>query len=576
MGIACLVGCTVDEPCRYSERTAPLVFAGELQQGVQIYAPGGRNQSFGAWFMAKGIGKGDRPCDRIVQTPDWYLHTDAAPDRVGSLTLGYRDACGKTTGAGNLGAEQGILFGKWQHVAVTYAPEGFVVYLNGHRVVEGRKLASGKCLGSLKGGLACLANTGIGGNRPFCGNLADVRFFDRTLSPDEIEQMSRVNPDGQTIELPRSALPTKGDLVPVVDISEDASRQVVIAEGTKDRYEGHPTTLLADDGKTLFCVWTKGHGGPCGQMARSDDGGQTWVRLDDILPSVYGRTHRNCPVMQKARLANGKTRYFVFSAKAKEGTGLGILVSDDLGNSWYESPCQKHLSAGMPPTGFMSLKDGTLALFGQERKNAAVKSDKPDDDQAVWMSISADGGLTWKASRIVAAVENRNLCEPCCLRSPDGESLVLIMRENRHRGRSMMCFSHDEGKAWSKPVDTPWALTGDRHEGVLLPDGRYVIAFRDQAVGSTSRGQFTAWVGTWEDLVKGRPGQYRIHLLHHHGLPGKWPGSPIDTGYSGVELFPDGTIACTTYTRHFDDDRQSSVVMTRFKIEETDKMYENE
>ena len=33
MGIACLVGCTVDEPCRYSERTAPLVFAGELQQG---------------------------------------------------------------------------------------------------------------------------------------------------------------------------------------------------------------------------------------------------------------------------------------------------------------------------------------------------------------------------------------------------------------------------------------------------------------------------------------------------------------------------------------------------------------
>ena len=31
---------------------------------------------------------------------------------------------------------------------------------------------------------------------------------------------------------------------------------------------------------------------------------------------------------------------------------------------------------------------------------------------------------------------------------------------------------------------------------VLLPDGRYVIAFRDQAVGSPTRGQFMAWVGT--------------------------------------------------------------------------------
>ena len=59
-------------------------------------------------------------------------------------------------------------------------------------------------------------------------------------------------------------------------------------------------------------------------------------------------------------------------------------------------------------------------------------------------------------------------------------------------------------------------------------------------------------------------------MLKHHGLPGKFPGSPWDTGYPGVELLPDGTIACTTYTRHFDDDRQSSVVMTRFKIAETD------
>lgn len=360
------------------------------------------------------------------------------------------------------------------------------------------------------------------------------------------------------------------DPLPVVDISEESARQVVIAEGAKDRYEGHPTTLLADDGRTMFCVWTTGHGGPCGQMARSEDGGLTWTRMDAELPAVYGRTHRNCPVLQKLRGPDGKVRYFVYSAKVREGRGLGILMSEDLGRTWTEQPCQPQLSAGMPPTGVMELVDGTIALFGQVRRNRAVKTDRPTDDQDVWMALSTDGGRTYGEMRTVMTAENRNLCEPCCLRSPDGRSLVLLARENRHKGCSMMSFSHDEGKSWTAPVDTPWALTGDRHEGVLLPDGRYVIAFRDQAVGSPTRGQFMAWVGTFDDLLKGRPGQCRIHLLRHHFI-NRFPGGKGDTGYPGVELLPDGTVVCTTYSRHFADDRQSSVVSTRFTIGEIDR-----
>ncbi|MDD6031669.1 MAG: sialidase family protein [Kiritimatiellae bacterium] len=360
------------------------------------------------------------------------------------------------------------------------------------------------------------------------------------------------------------------DPLPVVDISEESARQVVIAEGAKDRYEGHPTTLLADDGRTMFCVWTTGHGGPCGQMARSEDGGLTWTRMDAELPAVYGRTHRNCPVLQKLRGPDGKVRYFVYSAKVREGRGLGILMSEDLGRTWTEQPCQPQLSAGMPPTGVMELGDGTIALFGQVRRNRAVKTDRPTDDQDVWMALSTDGGRTYGEMRTVMTAENRNLCEPCCLRSPDGRSLVLLARENRHKGCSMMSFSHDEGKSWTAPVDTPWALTGDRHEGVLLPDGRYVIAFRDQAVGSPTRGQFMAWVGTFDDLLKGRPGQCRIHLLRHHFI-NRFPGGKGDTGYPGVELLPDGTVVCTTYSRHFADDRQSSVVSTRFTIGEIDR-----
>jgi hypothetical protein len=48
---------------------------------------------------------------------------------------------------------------------------------------------------------------------------------------------------------------------------------------------------------------------------------------------------------------------------------------------------------------------------------------------------------------------------------------------------------------------------------VYTPDGRLVIAFRDQAPDSPTRGHFVAWVGTYQDIRDGRPGQCRIKLL---------------------------------------------------------------
>lgn len=402
------------------------------------------------------------------------------------------------------------------------------------------------------------------GLRTECGDIHLARFTESDVLGGCLKGDSRR--DLIVTQFP-SAIGRNG--LPVVDISGETARQVVIAEGTKDRYEGHPTTLLAEDGKTMFCVWTTGHGGPCGPMARSDDGAKTWMRVDDLLPSVYTRTHKNCPVLQKIKGPDGKMRYFIFSAKAKDGTGLGIMMSEDLGKTWSELACQPQLSSGMPPTGVMELANGDIALFGQRFKALDQAKDRPTDDQAVWMAISKDGGRTYGEMRNVMESEKCNLCEPCCLRSPDGRSLLLIARENRHKGRSKMSFSHDEGLTWSNPVDTPWALTGDRHEGVLLPDGRYVIAFRDQAIGSVTKGQFVAWVGTFDDLANGRSGQCRIHLLRHYPRP-KFPGGFGDTGYPGVELLANGEIVCTTYVRYCADDRQNSVVCTRFRMAEID------
>ena len=73
-----------------------------------------------------------------------------------------------------------------------------------------------------------------------------------------------------------------------IDISGETDRHVIIAAGTKDIYQGHPTTLLLPDGRTMFCVWTYKHGGPCGPMARSDDRGLTWTRIDELMPPGFG------------------------------------------------------------------------------------------------------------------------------------------------------------------------------------------------------------------------------------------------------------------------------------------------
>ena len=364
------------------------------------------------------------------------------------------------------------------------------------------------------------------------------------------------------------------DELPLVDLSGETNRHVVVAAGTEEVYQGHPTTVLSDDGKRLFCVWTRNHGGTCGPAAESLDGGRKWTRVDGRFPAVYAETHRNCPTLQKLKTPEGRERWLIFSRKGKwdRASGspgrLGVMASDDCGLTWRETGVFD-LPSAMPPTGFIQLKDGSCALFGQERKDPKAQNDGAANDQVIWMSVSRDGGITWGERRTVAAADQKNLCEPFALRSPDGNEIALLIRENRHTARSMMCFSSDEGKTWTKPVDTPWGLTGDRHEGVMLPDGRYVIAFRDQAIGSSTLGHYVAWVGTWDDIRNARSGQCRIRILK------SWAGDEFggragDTGYSGVELLPSGDIVCTTYVKYWPDARKNSVVSARIRAEDAD------
>ncbi len=363
---------------------------------------------------------------------------------------------------------------------------------------------------------------------------------------------------GATDASSRGESPDRPD-IPTVDLSADTDRQTVIAAGMADLYQGHPTTITLPAGEIL-AVWSVGHGGHSGPMAKSIDGGTTWTRLDDLLPPAF-RDHWNCPSIYRLVGPDGTARLWVFSArKGRDGKGgwMPSIVSEDDGATWKE----------MPPLGFacvmtfssiVRLKDGSYLGFYHRGPDG---KDRPPLE--VLATRTVDGGFTWSEPEVVAKVQGRNLCEPFCFRSPDGEELCCLMRENAHLDRSFMMFSRDEGKTWSEPVKTPWGLTGDRHMGVYAPDGRLVVAFRDQAKGSTTPGHFVAWVGSYDDIKAGRPGDYRIKLLHSH--------AGGDCGYPGMELLPDGSILATTYIKYRPGADKQSVVCTRFSLAETDTL----
>jgi hypothetical protein len=338
--------------------------------------------------------------------------------------------------------------------------------------------------------------------------------------------------------------------MPLIDISGETERQVIIAAGTEDVYQGHPTTLLLEDGKTMFCVWSTGHGGPAGPMAVSHDGGLNWTRMDDELPAGF-RYHINCPsIYRMTDMKTGKKLLWVFSAQPL----MPRIMSEDDGKTWAEMP-PLGLECVMTFSSIVRLSDGNYMGFYHRRSNNSLE---------VLQTKTENGGRTWSEPVVIACPEELAPCEPYVFRSPDQKELCCIMRENTRKGLSLVMFSKDEGESWSTPNYTPWGLTGDRHQGVYTNDGRLVIAFRDRATGSLSYGHFVAWVGTYNDIRCGKTGEYRIKLMHSYN------GS--DCGYPGLQILPDGTIVAITYIKYKNDNNKNSVVSTRFTIRETDIM----
>lgn len=355
--------------------------------------------------------------------------------------------------------------------------------------------------------------------------------------------------------------------IPFVDLSKEKERQVVV-DREEGQYLGHVTTCLLDDGKTILAVYPKGHGkGPI-VFKRSRDGGKTW---SDRLPTPESwATSREVPTLHRMTGADGKKRIILWSGLYP----ARYAVSEDEGETWSELKEAGDWGGIVVMGTDIKLKTGAghYACYFHDDGRFFKEGGTGEKGFKLYQIKTNDGGLSWGEPEVIWQGSEMHLCEPGAVRSPDGKTIALLLRENARRAHSQIIFSKDEGRSWSEPRPLALELTGDRHTVRYAPDGRVVVVFRGVLPGKQeffakgeasgvlpTVGDCAVWVGTWEDLVEGKSGQILVRLMDNK--------KGLDSTYPGVEVLPDGTFVVTTYGT-WDDAEKPFIKSARFTLDE--------
>lgn len=351
--------------------------------------------------------------------------------------------------------------------------------------------------------------------------------------------------------------------IPTIDLDRETSMQQIV-DKEQGQYLGHPSAVLLEDGKTIYCVYPKGHGKGALILKRSDDQGWNWSQRLTV-PESWS-TSLETPHMYRMTDKEGKKRLIVWSSLYPARYSL----SEDDGATWSELQPAGNWGGIVAMASQIPMKEPGhyMAFFHDDGRFFTEKSNYKNPPVFTLYTVETfDGGVTWETPKAIYSSSEMNLCEPGVIRSPDGKEIAMLLRENSRSKNSQVMFSSDEGKTWSSPLSLPDELNGDRHTPVYAPDGRLYITFRDMqpnGKSSSTQGDWVAWVGHYEDLHNGRVGQYRIRLKDNK--------NPWDCAYPAVCVLPTGALLNITYG-HWTEKEPPYILSVRFDLDTMDKFY---
>lgn len=349
----------------------------------------------------------------------------------------------------------------------------------------------------------------------------------------------------------------------------------------RDNYVGQPDMIMLDDNKTLYTVFPVGHGKGRIIMMTSEDAGETWTQKTDI-PASW-ETSYETPTIYKLNMTNGDTKLIVISGRpsgfgAPTG-GWDTSLSTDDGETWteFQTHCEtfedgSRVDSIVAMASLVQLKDEDGNYI--DKWMGVFHKEGPFTNYKTYLTFDEEGNDHWTVpvpylSEYTSIEQTYQICEVGMFRSPDGKRIVALARSQSHNNPATMFYSDDEGETWSKPVDLPGSLAGERHKGMYDPTDptgqRLIVTFREIQYDKNNDGQFgggsdwkagdwIAWVGTYDDLMNQNEGSYRI-LLCEDWANNTYSG---DTGYSGLVVQPDGTFIIDSYG-HWDKEYSQSL-----------------
>ncbi len=379
-------------------------------------------------------------------------------------------------------------------------------------------------------------------------------------------------------------------------------------------YLGHPDSVLLNNGDILT-FYPKGHGKGTILSKISDDGGITYNKTIENQPSSWEKSLET-PTVYRLHFVSGEEKLILVSANSKwpgmsTPGGFNSSISLDEGKTWTEFRRFWDNDSEMPLIPIVAMASLTRLKENGEfvDKWMGIFHDSGFVNYKTILTFDENGEYNWSKpepylSQYRDIETYAGICEVECIRSDmgKGDELCLIARCNKKRNTSLLIFSTDEGETWSKPVEAPVTLNGERHKAEWMPDGRLFITFRsiernkkmvkkmrkDGGMKTWYSEGWVAWVGTYDDLKKGNEGQYRIKIAHtyldHQTKPSL--SANADTGYCGNVVLDDDTVVTSSYgifsteekehgkynTDKGKQKRKTFIVSKRIKLSDVEKL----